>query len=63
MGKSIVSPFVLIIVAIVIIIGYFIESRIIIHKLVYTPEREKELEVMNEYGKKGQVWNVTKKEK
>ena len=63
MGKSIVSPLVLIIVAIVIIIGYFIVSRIIIHKWGYTPEREKELEEMKEYGKKGQVWNVTKKEK
>ena len=55
MGKSIVSPFVLIIVAIIIIIGYFIVSRIIIHKWGYTPEREKELEEMKEYGKKGQV--------
>lgn len=53
MGKSIVSPFVLIIVAIVIIIGYFIVSRIIIYKWGYTPEREKELEEIKEYGKKG----------
>lgn len=48
MGKNIVSPFVLIIAAVIIIIGYFIVSRIIIHKWGYTPEREKELEEMKE---------------